>query len=134
MSILQDFKQFASRGNVVDLAVGVIIGAAFGKIISSLVNDMLMPLIGILLRGVDFSTLVLSVGGAQVKYGMFIQSVVDFLIVAFSVFLLVKYLNKLQNFGKKPSVPVEPTTKECPHCCSVIPLRATRCSGCTAQL
>jgi len=134
MSILQDFKQFASRGNVVDLAVGVIIGAAFGKIISSLVNDILMPLIGIVLRGVDFSALALSVGGAQVKYGMFIQSVVDFLIVAFSVFLLVKYLNKLQNFGKKPAVPAEPTTKECPHCCSVIPLRATRCSGCTAQL
>lgn len=134
MSLLSDFKAFASRGNVIDMAVGVIIGGAFGKIVSSLVGDVLMPLIGVILRGVDFKALAFSLGGAEVKYGMFLQSVVDFLIIAFSIFLMVRYMAKLQTFRKKTDAPAAPTTKECPFCCTMIPLKATRCSGCTAQV
>lgn len=134
MSMLKDFRDFAARGNVVDMAVGVIIGGAFGKIVSSLVSDMLMPVIGIILKGVDFKTLSITFGGAEVKYGMFIQSCIDFLIIAFSIFLMVRYLGKFQAIGKKSEVPAAPTTKECPQCCSVIPIKATRCSGCTADL
>jgi large conductance mechanosensitive channel len=97
----KEFKEFAMRGNVVDLAVGVIIGGAFGKIVSSLVNDILMPLIGLLLGGIDFSGLSLKIGDAVIKYGMFIQTVVDFLIISFSIFLFVKVLNKLYRLKKE---------------------------------
>lgn len=99
MSVLKEFRDFAVKGNVLDLAIGVIIGAAFGKIVTSLVGDILMPLLGILLGKLDFSTLAVAVGGASIKYGMFIQSVVDFVIVAFCIFLIVKQINR---FKKKP--------------------------------
>lgn len=94
--MIKEFQAFAMKGNVVDLAVGVIIGGAFGKIVSSLVGDVLMPIIGVLLQGVDFSGLMLTVGGAQIKYGMFIQSIVDFVIVAFCIFMMIKQMNRFQ--------------------------------------
>ncbi len=99
--MLKEFKDFISKGNVVDLAVGVIIGGAFGKIVSSLVNDILMPVIGVIIGGVDFSNLNVTVGGAKIAYGMFIQNVIDFLIIAFCVFIFVKIVNKLSNLTKK---------------------------------
>lgn len=99
--MIKEFKEFISKGNVVDLAVGVIIGGAFGKIVTSLVNDVLMPVIGILLGGVDFSNLTLTVGSAKIAYGMFIQNIIDFLIIAFCVFMFVKVINKLSNLKKK---------------------------------
>ncbi len=99
--MLKEFKAFISKGNVVDLAVGVIIGGAFGKIVSSLVNDILMPIIGVIIGGVDFSNLNITVGGAKIAYGMFIQNVIDFLIIAFCVFIFVKIINKLSNLTKK---------------------------------
>lgn len=107
MSFIKEFRDFAMKGNVVDLAVGVIIGGAFGKIVSSLVSDILMPVIGILLKGVDFSTLAITVGGASIKYGLFIQSVVDFVIVALSIFVMIK---AMMRFQKKPAAaaPAEP--------------------------
>lgn len=99
--MLKEFKAFISKGNVVDLAVGVIIGGAFGKIVSSLVNDILMPIIGVIIGGVDFSNLSIQVGGAKIAYGIFIQNVIDFLIIAFCVFIFVKIVNKLSNLAKK---------------------------------
>ncbi len=99
--MLKEFKEFISKGNVVDLAVGVIIGGAFGKIVSSLVNDILMPIIGVIIGGVDFSNLSIKVGGAKIAYGMFIQNIIDFLIIAFCVFIFVKIVNKLSNLAKK---------------------------------
>jgi len=130
--MLKEFKDFAMRGNVMDLAIAVIIGGAFGKIITSLVNDVLMPLIGLILGGLDFSELSFSVGNAVVMYGAFIQSIVDFTIVAFVIFLLVRTMNNMQ---KKPApAPAEPTTKECPHCFTTISIKATRCPNCTSQL
>lgn len=99
--MLREFKEFISKGNVVDLAVGVIIGSAFGKIVSSLVNDILMPIIGVIIGGVDFSDLSIKVGGAKIAYGMFIQNIIDFLIIAFCVFVFVKIVNKLSNLTKK---------------------------------
>lgn len=109
MSMLKEFRDFAMKGNVVDLAVGVIIGGAFGKIVSSLVGDVLMPIIGVLLKGVDFTTLAITVGGASIKYGMFIQTVVDFIIVAFCIFLMIKAMMKLQKPKPvAPSAPAEP--------------------------
>jgi len=139
----REFRDFAMRGNVIDLAVGIIIGAAFGKIVSSLVNDILMPPIGVLLGKVDFSNLFLSLtgqhyaslaeakaaGAATLNYGMFINNIIDFLIVAFAVFLLVQQVNRL---ARKPEA--APMTKECPYCLSKIPLKATRCPQCTSQL
>lgn len=98
--MLKEFKKFISRGNVVDLAVGVIIGGAFGKIVSSLVNDILMPIIGVIIGGVDFSNLNIKVGGAKIAYGMFIQNIIDFLIIAFCVFIFVKIVNKLSSLTK----------------------------------
>lgn len=99
--MLKEFKAFISKGNVVDLAVGVIIGGAFGKIVSSLVNDILMPIIGVIIGGVDFSNLSIQVGSAKIAYGIFIQNVIDFLIIAFCVFIFVKIVNKLSNLAKK---------------------------------
>lgn len=128
--MLKEFKDFAMRGNVMDLAVAVIIGGAFGKIIASLVNDVLMPLIGLLLGGISFSNLSITVNEAVIAYGLFIQAIVDFLIVAFVIFLLVRAMNRM----KKPEPAAEPTTKECPHCFSTIPIKATRCPNCTSQL
>lgn len=110
--MIKEFKEFISRGNVVDLAVGVIIGGAFGKIVTSLVNDILMPVIGVLLGGVDFSNLVLEVGKAKIAYGMFIQNIFDFLIIAFCVFMFVKVINKLSNLAKKEEIKEEEKKEE----------------------
>jgi large conductance mechanosensitive channel len=131
--MLKEFKDFAMRGNVMDLAVAVIIGGAFGKIIASLVNDILMPLIGLALGGLNFSELSFSVGNAVVMYGAFIQAIVDFIIVAFVIFMLVRTMNNMKKKEPAPA-PAEPTTKECPHCFSVISIKATRCPNCTSQL
>lgn len=128
-NMLKEFKEFAIRGNVMDLAVAVIIGGAFGKIVTSLVNDMLMPLIGLVLGGVNFSDLAISVGGAVVKWGAFVQSIIDFIIVAFVIFLIVRAMNRL-----KKKEPTTPTTKECQYCFTTIPLKATRCPNCTSEL
>ena len=127
--MLKEFREFAIRGNVMDLAVAVIIGGAFGKIITSLVGDVLMPLIGLILGGVNFSELAITVGAAEVKWGAFVQSIIDFVIIAFVIFLLVRAMNRL-----KREEPVTPTTKECPHCFTTIPLKAMRCPNCTSQL
>jgi large conductance mechanosensitive channel len=148
--MFKEFKEFAMRGNVVDMAVGIIIGAAFGSIVKSLVDDVIMPPIGLLLGSVDFSNLFLvikqgSVAGAfatvaeaqkagavTINYGIFINTVISFLIVAFAVFLLIKGINSLKR--KEEAPPPEPTTKECPRCFSVIPIKATRCGFCTSEL
>jgi large conductance mechanosensitive channel len=141
----KEFREFAMRGNVIDLAVGIIIGAAFGKIVTSLVNDILMPPLGVLLGKVDFSDLFINLSGktygslteakaagaATINYGIFINNIIDFLIVAFAVFLLVKQINRLT---VKPAAPTPITTKECPFCRTAIPLQATRCPACTSQL
>jgi len=127
--MLKEFREFAIRGNVMDLAVAVIIGGAFGKIITSLVNDVLMPLIGLVMGGVNFADLSITVGNAVVKWGAFVQSIIDFIIVAFVIFLLVRAMNRM-----KREEPVTPTTKECPHCFTTIPLKAARCPNCTSQL
>ena len=128
--MLREFREFAMRGNVMDLAVAVIIGGAFGAIVTSLVNDILMPLIGLLLGGIDFSALVFQVGGAEVRWGAFVQAVINFLIIAFVVFLIVRAINRL----KGPAPVSAPTTKECPRCFTAIPLKATRCPNCTSEL
>jgi len=128
--MLKEFKDFAMRGNVMDLAIAVIIGGAFGKIIASLVNDVLMPLIGLLLGGLDFSTLSFKVKDASVNYGLFIQAIVDFTIVALVIFLIVRTMNRM----KKTEPAAAPTTKECPYCFSMIPIQAKRCPHCTSQL
>ena len=131
MGMLKEFKEFVMRGNVIDLAVAVIIGVAFGAIVTSLVNDILMPLIGLVLGGIDFSALAFQVGDAVIKYGAFIQAVINFLIIAFVVFLIVRASNRLK--GPAPA-PAAPTTKECPRCFTMIPLKATRCPNCTSEL
>jgi large conductance mechanosensitive channel len=128
--MLKEFKEFAMRGNVLDLAVAVIIGGAFGKIITSLVADVLMPVIGLVLGGLNFSELSFTVGEAVVKWGAFVQSIIDFVIVAFVIFMIVRAMNRMQ----KPAPVAAPTTKECPYCFSTIPLKATRCPNCTSQL
>lgn len=128
--MFKEFKEFVMRGNVLDLAVGVIIGGAFGKIVGSLVNDILMPLVGLLMGGVNFSELSVTVGSATIMWGLFLQTVVDFLIIAFVIFLIVKSANKM----KKAPPPADPTTKECPHCISTISIKATRCPNCTSEL
>ena len=128
--MLKEFKNFAMRGNVIDLAVGVIIGGAFGKIVASLVGDIIMPLVGLAMGGISFADLAITVGDAVVKYGAFLQVVLDFIIIAFVIFLIVRAFNK----SKKPAPAAEPTTKDCPHCFTVIPIKATRCPHCTSQL
>jgi len=145
--MLKEFRDFAMRGNVVDLAVGFILGAAFGRIVTSLVNDILMPPIGLLLGKVDFSSLFINLSGthydsiaaakaagaATLNYGVFINTLINFIIVAFAVFLLVRQLNRMT--AKLSPVKVEaPSTKECPYCVSTIALKATRCPHCTATL
>jgi len=131
--MLKEFKDFAMRGNVMDLAVAVIIGGAFGKIIASLVNDVLMPLIGLVLGGVNFADLSFKVKDAVVMYGSFIQAIVDFILVAFVIFMLVRTMNNMKKKEPAPA-PAAPTTKECPHCFSTISIKATRCPNCTSQL
>ncbi len=132
--MFKEFKEFAMRGNVVDMAVGIIIGAAFGKIVSSFVNDVLMPPIGLLLGGVDFSDLMITLKeNVAIKYGLFINTVLDFIIVAFAIFLVVKGMNRLKR-KEVPPPPAAPTTKECPECLSVIPIKAVRCAHCGIQL
>jgi large conductance mechanosensitive channel len=142
--MFKEFKEFAMRGNVLDMAVGIVIGAAFGKIITSFVGDVLMPPIGLLLGKVDFSNLFLNISGksyttiaeakaagaATLNYGLFFNSVIDFLIVAFAIFLLVRQVNR----WKKPAPAAAPATKDCPACCSVIPLKASRCPFCTSEV
>jgi large conductance mechanosensitive channel len=146
MQIFREFKEFAVKGNAVDLAVGVIIGAAFGKIVSSLVSDVIMPPIGKVMGGVDFKDLFISLdpaktagikslakakesGAAIVAYGQFINVCIDFLIVAFCIFLVVKGMNAVRR-GRQPATTLAPTTKECPECLSTIPIKAKRCSHC----
>lgn len=128
--MLKEFKEFAMRGNVLDLAVAVIIGGAFGKIIASLVNDILMPLIGLVLGGINFSELAFTVREAVVKWGAFVQSILDFVVVAFVIFMIVRAMNRMQ----KPAPIAAPTTKECSYCFSAIPIKATRCPNCTSEL
>ncbi len=144
--MLQEFKDFIMRGNALDLAIGVIIGAAFGKIVSSLVNDILMPPIGLLLGQVDFSDLFIDLSGqgftslaaAQeagaptINYGLFINNVIDFLIIALVIFIIVKQVNRLTK--QEEEAPAEPTTKTCPYCATEIPIAATRCPHCTSEL
>jgi large conductance mechanosensitive channel len=139
MGMLKEFKEFAMRGNVVDMAVGIIIGAAFGKIVSSLVNDVIMPPIGLLLGNIDFSQLAITLSektvaaeAVTIKYGVFINTVLDFIIVAFAIFMVIKQMNR---FKKKEEVAVaEPTVKECPKCFTAIPIKAMRCPNCTSEL
>jgi large conductance mechanosensitive channel len=127
--VLKEFREFAIRGNVMDLAVAVIIGGAFGKIVTSLVDNILTPLIGLVLGGVDFSSLSFTFGGEEIMWGAFVQSIFDFIIIAFVIFLLVRAMNRL-----KREEPTTPTTKECPYCSTTIPLKAVRCPNCTSQL
>jgi large conductance mechanosensitive channel len=131
--MLKEFKDFVMRGNVLDLAVAVIIGGAFGKIVGSMVNDIIMPLIGLAMGGVNFSELSFTVGEAVVKWGAFAQTVLDFLVIAFVIFLIVRAANKMKK-APAPAAPSEPTTKECPHCFSTISIKATRCPNCTSEI
>jgi len=142
--MIKEFKAFVMRGNVMDLAVGVIIGAAFGKIVGSLVNDVLMPVIGLLLGGFDFSNLFVTLGQgtfatvadakkagvATLNYGVFLNTVIEFLIVAFAIFVVVKHVNRLQ----RPAPAAPPTTKDCPFCATAIPVAAKKCPNCTTTL
>jgi len=148
--MLKEFKEFAMRGNVVDMAVGIIIGAAFGTIVKSLVDDVIMPPIGLLLGSVDFSDLFITLkegatagpyltlaaakeaGAVTLSYGAFFNTIISFLIVAFSVFLLIRGMNKMKR--QEEASPAAPSTKECPHCFSTIPIKATRCGHCTSDL
>ncbi len=131
--MLKEFKDFVMRGNVLDLAVAVIIGGAFGKIVGSLINDIIMPLIGLVMGGVNFSELSITVGEAVVKWGAFVQTVLDFLVIAFVIFLIVRAANKMKK-APAPAAPAAPTTKECPHCFSTISIKATRCPNCTSEI
>lgn len=134
--MLQDFKNFALRGNVVDLAVGVVIGAAFGKIVTSLVTDIITPIIGIVLHGIDITDLVFTIGVSSIAYGKFLQSIVDFLIIAFAIWIAINQITRLRKkFGlfEEESVPTPPT-KDCPQCLSKINIKATRCPHCTSNI
>jgi len=149
--MLKEFKEFAMRGNVVDMAVGIIIGAAFGTIVNSVVADIIMPPIGLLLGNIDFSNLFVvlkqgtkaagpyeslatakAAGAVSINYGFFINTVISFLIVAFAVFLLIRGINQLKRQEAAP--PPVPTTKDCPYCLSTVPIKATRCGHCTSEL
>jgi large conductance mechanosensitive channel len=143
--MLKEFKEFAMRGNVLDMAVGIIIGAAFGGIVTSFVQDILMPPIGRLVGHVDFSNLFISLtdthydtlaaakaaGAATLNYGLFFNTVINFLIVAFAIFLLIRQVNR---FAPKPAPVAAPTTRDCPYCLTPVPLKATRCAHCTSEL
>lgn len=143
--MLKEFKEFALKGNVLDLAIGVIIGGAFGAVVKSLVDDIIMPPLGRVIGNIDFSNLFVNLspgefdslaaakeaGAATINYGLFINTIISFLIVAFSVFMLVKWFNKLR---REPEVAKAPDVKECPHCISMISLRAKRCPNCTSEV
>jgi large conductance mechanosensitive channel len=144
--MLKEFKEFALRGNVLDMAIGIIIGIAFGAIVTSIVNDLIMPPIGLLLGKVDFANLFINLSGvhyaslaeakqagaAVISYGVFINTLINFLIIVFVIFLLIRQVNRLR---RKPEVvPAAPTTKDCPYCFSVIPIKAIRCPQCTSKL
>ena len=131
--LIQEFKEFINQGNVVDLAVGVIIGAAFKAIVDSLVNDLISPLLGSIFK-MDFSDLSVNINGAELMYGKFIMAVIDFFIVAVVLFAIVKAFNKARNLAKKPEPEAAPTTKVCPFCKSEISIDATRCPHCTSEL
>jgi large conductance mechanosensitive channel len=131
--MLKEFKAFVMRGNVLDLAVAVILAAAFGKIITSLVNDIIMPIVGLVLGGVNFNDLTTTIGSVVINWGAFLLATVDFIIVAFIVFLIVKAANNMKK-APAPAAPAEPTTKECPYCFSTISIKATRCPECTSEL
>ncbi|MBM7659794.1 large conductance mechanosensitive channel [Bacillus mesophilus] len=146
MGLIKEFKEFAVKGNVIDLAVGVIIGGAFNKIVSSLVNDIVMPPIGMLLGKVDFTNLFYTLGNkdykslseaqeagaATINYGIFLNNIIQFLITAFVIFLVIRKINKLKR--KEEKVPSAPTDKKCPYCITAIPLKAIKCPQCTADL
>ena len=131
--MIKEFKEFIMRGNVLDMAVGVIIGGAFGKIVGSLVNDILMPLVGTFMGGVNFSEQVSTINGVDIHWGLFIQTVIDFLIIAFVIFLIIKAANAAKK-APAPAPAAELTTKECPRCFSIISIKATRCPTCTSEL
>lgn len=131
--LINEFKEFALRGNVIDLAVGVIIGAAFQNIVSSLTDDIISPLIGLIAK-TDFKDLVLTVFGVNIKYGSFITAVINFFIMAIVLFALIKLMNKAASFGKHEEASAAPTTKKCPYCLSEIAIEATRCPHCTSIL
>lgn len=140
-NFINEFKKFAMRGNVIDMAVGIIIGAAFSKIVDSLVKDVLMPPIGLLLGKVDFSDLKLNLTSGEnpvaINYGLFINALISFIIVAFAVFLLIKAINTLQEkmvANEEKEEAAEPTVKTCPYCCTEIPVHASRCPNCTSEL
>ena len=126
---IEEFKAFALRGNVMDMAIGVIIGGAFTSIVTSLTDNLINPILG-LFGGTDLSGFVLNLGGVELRYGAFITSIINFLIMAFVLFCLLKAVNKLTALGKKPEAPAEPTTKVCPFCCSEIPIAAIKCAHC----
>lgn len=143
--MFKEFREFAMRGNVLDMAVGIIIGVAFGAIVTSLVNDIIMPPIGLAIGNIDFSELFINLSGGTyatlaaakeagavtINYGVFINTIINFIIIAFVLFLIVRSMNKLK---RREEMPAEPTTKECPFCLSQIPIKATRCPHCTSQL
>jgi large conductance mechanosensitive channel len=135
-NFFNEFKKFISRGNVVDMAVGVIIGGAFTSIVTSLVNDIFMPLIGIITGGIDVADMSVTVGGANLAYGAFLAAVINFLLIALIVFTIVKLMNTAKDkLAKKPDeAPAAPTTKKCPYCMSEIDIHATRCPHCTSEL
>lgn len=152
MGMMKEFKEFAVKGNVIDMAVGIIIGAAFGTIVKSLVSDVIMPPIGLLLGNVDFSNLFIvlkegvqaaapyasladaqAAGAVTLNYGLFINTVISFLIVAFAIFIVIKNINRLKREQPAPA-PAEPTTKDCPYCASTIPIKARKCPNCTSEL
>jgi large conductance mechanosensitive channel len=148
--MMKEFKEFAVKGNVIDMAVGIIIGAAFGTIVKSLVADVIMPPIGLALGNVDFANLFIvlkegaqagpyqslaeaqAAGAVSINYGTFINTIISFLIIAFAVFLIIRNVNKMKREAEEP--PAEPTTKDCPFCFSTIPIKATRCGFCTSEL
>lgn len=150
MGMIKEFREFAVKGNVVDMAVGIIIGAAFGTIVQSVVNDIIMPPIGLLLGNVDFSSLFVvlregatagpyatpaiakAAGAVTLNYGLFINTIISFLIVAFAVFMLIRAINRLKR--EQPAPAAAPTTKECPFCYSSVPIKAVRCPHCTSEL
>jgi large conductance mechanosensitive channel len=146
--MFKEFKTFIMRGNVLDLAIGIIIGGAFGKIITSLVTDIIMPPIGLLLGKVDFSNLYLNLSGkpfasladaqaagaATINYGLFLNTIIDFLIVAFIIFLIIRQVNRFTIKPAAPVEPVEPATRECPYCFTEVSIKASRCPNCTSEL
>ena len=146
--MLKEFRAFILRGNVLDLAMAVVIGGAFGKVVASLVKDIIMPPIGLLLGKVDFANLFIPLDGKMyvtfdeaqkagaptLNYGLFVNTIIEFIIVALAIFLVLKLVSRMQEMSKKPEPVAVPTTKECPYCASTIPLKATRCPNCTSEL